>query len=168
MKSGGYQGSLFSNDFVERSIVSDPDWGGLSNDQLDAVVNDLIAIFERFPTNQTPNETQTEDDLIWRVLSCLGWSEYLRQQNLTARGRQDVPDGLLFIDAAAKDRAVAHAEEWKRYEFGAAIIESKRWGRPLDRRSEQRNEIMAPSTQMLRYLRRVDDLWSGLIDLARI
>lgn len=72
-----------------------------------------------------------------------------------------MPDGIVFLDSAAKDRAVAHPEEWKRYGFGAAIVESKRWSRPLDRRSEQRNEIMAPSTQMLRYLRRVDDLTDG-------
>jgi len=156
-----YQGGLFSSDFVENSVSLDPDWKGLFAEQLAMVRCELGTIFTRFPTNQTPNETQTEDDLIWRVLACLGWSEHLRQQNLTARGRQDVPDGILYVDAAAKDRAVAHAAEWKRYEFGAAVVESKRWGRPLDRRSEQRNEVMAPSTQMLRYLRRVDDLTNG-------
>lgn len=161
MSSSAYQGSLFSNDFVERSIADGPDWISISPDELATARRELTAIFTRFPTGQTPNETQTEDDLIWRVLSQLGWSEHLRQQNLTARGRQDVPDGILYLDERAKDRAVAHPEEWKRYEFGAAIVESKRWGRPLDRRSEQRNEIMAPSTQMLRYLRRVDDLTNG-------
>ena len=40
-------------------------------------------------------------------------------------------DGLLFRDAAAKDRANGFTEEWKRYEFGLAVVESKRWGRPL-------------------------------------
>ena len=38
---------------------------------------------------------------------------------------------------------------------------SKRWNRPLDRRSGQRGEETAPSTQMLRYLRRVEDLTTG-------
>ena len=85
----------------------------------------------------------------------------LRQQNLTAHGRDDVPDGLLFADAATKDRANAFAEEWKRYEFGLAVVESKRWQRPLDRRSGRAGEQTAPSTQMLRYLRRVDDLTTG-------
>ena len=42
-----------------------------------------------------------------------------------------------------------------------AVVESKRWLRPLDRRSGRRGENMAPSTQMLRYLRRVDDLTTG-------
>ena len=72
-----------------------------------------------------------------------------------------MPDGLLFADDAAKDRANGFTEEWKRYEFGLAVVESKRWGRPLDRRSGRRGEETAPSTQMLRYLRRVDDLTTG-------
>ena len=92
-----------------------------------------------------------------------GWPASLRQQNLSAAGRQDVPDGLLFQDAAAKDCANGFTEEWKRYEFGLAVVESKRWGRPLDRRSDRRGEETAPSTQMLRYLRRVDDLTTGAL-----
>ncbi len=41
------------------------------------------------------------------------------------------------------------------------MVESKRWQRPLDRRSGKRGEETAPSTQMLRYLRRIDDVTSG-------
>ena len=75
---------------------------------------------------QTPNESQTEDDLIWPVLLRLGWKESLRQQNLSDHGRTDVPDGLLFADAAAKDLANGFNEASKRYEFGLAVVESKR------------------------------------------
>src|SRR5665811_705474 len=110
-----------------------------------------------------PNETQTEDDLIWPVLTALGWDVSLRQQNLTVKGRDDVPDGLLFADQEAKDKANACAEEWRRYEFGLAIVESKRWARPLDRRSGRKDEETAPSTQMLRYMRRVDDITQGKV-----
>ena len=116
---------------------------------------------DRFPTELSPNESQTEDDLIWPVLARLGWTSSLSQQNLSARGREDVPDGLLFADGASKDRANRFAEEWKRYEHGLAVVESKRWLRPLDRRSGRRGEESAPSTQMLRYLRRIDDLTTG-------
>ena len=59
-------------------------------------------------------------------------TDSLRQQNLAPRGREDVPDGLLLGDGAA-----------------------------LDRRSGRRGEETAPSTQMLRYLRRVEDLTTG-------
>lgn len=161
MASSAYQGSLFASDFVESSITALQDWQDLPDAELDTLYKAIADVFIRFPTDKSPNETQTEDDLIWRVLAALGWDEYLRQQNLSAKGRDDIPDGLLFVDKAAKDRANSHPEEWKRYEVGAALVESKRWLRPLDRRSDKRDEITAPSTQMLRYLRRVDDLTSG-------
>jgi len=85
----------------------------------------------------------------------------LRRQNLSVRGRENEPDGLLFKDAAAKSAANQFREEWKRYSLGLAIVESKRWQRPLDRQSGRAEEETAPSTQMLRYLRRVDDLTAG-------
>ncbi len=161
MQNDAFQGSLFSNDFLVESIKSMPDWGGLEDEDVKAVSRDLRAIFDRFPTSQTPNESQTEDDLIWPVLGRLGWIASLRQQNLAPRGREDVPDGVLFKDATTKAEANVFREEWKRYELGLAVVESKRWLRPLDRRSGRRGEETAPSTQMLRYLRRVDDLTTG-------
>ncbi|MEN5115241.1 hypothetical protein ABE453_14560 [Brevundimonas diminuta] len=94
------------------------------------------------------------------MLAALGWSEWLRQQNLTVTGRDDVPDGLLFADAEAKAAANAMDDQWRRYGHGLAVVESKRWARPLDRASG-RDETTAPSTQMLRYLRRIDDTTGG-------
>ena len=156
-----FQGSLFVNDFLCESVTELPDWQAIDVSTLATFEASARDIFNRFPTRKTPNESQTEDDLIWPVLGQLGWTVSLRQQNLSAHGREEVPDGLLFADDAAKDRANGFAEEWKRYEFGLAVVESKRWGRPLDRRSGRRGEETAPSTQMLRYLRRVDDLTTG-------
>ncbi len=155
------QGSLFSADFLTESIRNLDEWSDISEADLNAAESGLRDIFSAFPHRQSPNESQTEDDLIWPVLGVLGWEASLRQQNLSARGREDVPDGLLFADQAAKTRANQFAEEWRRYEFGLAVVESKRWARPLDRRSGRRGEETAPSTQMLRYLRRVDDLTTG-------
>ncbi len=161
MSEGIFQGSLFSSDFLQESISRLPDWSHLDDAALEALQLDLRRIFDRFPTAQTPNESQTEDDLIWPILARLGWIESLRQQNLAPRGREDVPDGLLFKDTAAKSQANTFPEEWRRYGFGLAVVESKRWHRPLDRRSGRRGEETAPSTQMLRYLRRVEDLTTG-------
>ena len=156
-----FQGSLFAGDLLAESTVRPADWPELDDAELDDLEVSFRAVFDRFPTADSPNESQTEDDLIWPVLHRLGWSASLRQQNLTPRGREDVPDGLLFADDAAKDRANGFREEWRRYEIGVAVVESKRWLRPLDRRSGSKGEGIAPSTQMLRYLRRVDDLTSG-------
>ena len=155
------RGSLFSGDLLSETIAGSADWLALDDAVLDDFEASFRALFDRFPVTDSPNESQTEDDLIWPVLDRLGWTASLRQQNLTLRGREAVPDGLLFADDAAKDRANGLAEEWKRYELGLAVVESKRWLRPLDRRSGGSGEGIAPSTQMLRYLRRVDDLTSG-------
>ncbi len=159
------QGSLFSSDFLGETIVGVEEWAAVSEADLEQLARDLRDIFNAFPTDhpkdQAPNESQTEDDLIWPVLERLGWRDHLRQQNLSPRARADVPDGLLFADAEAKKRANGFPEEWKRYELGLAVVECKRWARPLDRRSGQTGEDTAPSTQMLRYLRRVDDLTQG-------
>ena len=158
---GAFQGTLFADDFLRGSIELFEDWQELNDEVLNGLESELHSLFERFPTGGSPNESQTEDDLIWPVLDRLGWRAGLRQQNLSQRGREDVPDGLLFADDATKQRANGLAEEWRRYEFGLAVVESKRWLRPLDRRSGHHGEGTAPSTQMLRYVRRVDDLTTG-------
>jgi hypothetical protein len=150
-------GSLFTLDYLAEAIAETEEYRSLDAAGLRAR---LAAIAAAFPQSHRTNESQTEDDFIWPVLTALGWSESLRQQNLTVSGREDVPDGILFEDEAAKSAANAEAEQYKRYNHGLAAVESKRWARPLDRASG-RDEAMAPSTQMLRYLRRIDDLTHG-------
>ena len=157
------QGSLFTSDFLTESIHDVSEWNAFADADLDRFGVALRAAFDRFPISQTPNESQTEDDLIWPILEELGWTESLRQQNLSPKGREDVPDGLLFESVETKARANGFPEEWKRYGFGRAVVESKRWARPLDRRSGRRGEETAPSTQMLRYLRRIDDITNGTL-----
>ncbi|MFZ5929978.1 MAG: Eco57I restriction-modification methylase domain-containing protein [Pseudomonadota bacterium] len=150
-------GSLLTTDYLVEAIKNEHAYVAVDIVDLRAK---LEAIAGAFPQSLKTNESQTEDDFIWPVLAALGWTESLRQQNLTVSGRDDVPDGLLFASAETKAAANAQGDQWKRYALGLAIIESKRWARPLDRASG-RNEATAPSTQMLRYLRRIDDLTSG-------
>ena len=150
-------GSLFTTDYLIEAITATPAYLAVD---VTAVRARLEAIAAAFPQNSKTNESQTEDDFIWPVLGALGWSESLRQQNLTVSGRDDVPDGLLFADADAKSAANAQEDQSKRYVYGLAMVESKRWARPLDRASG-RDETTAPSTQMLRYLRRCDDITGG-------
>ena len=150
-------GSLFTQDYLIEGIRNTAHFSGVD---VMAIRARLAKILGGFPHGSKPNEATTESDLIWPVMAALGWTDYLTQQNLSGTGRVDVPDGLLFIDAVAKAQANAHPEEWRRYQFGAAIIESKRWGRALDR-AEGKTEKDTPSTQLLRYLRRIDDLTDG-------
>jgi hypothetical protein len=150
-------GSLFTNDYLVEAITATAAYEAVDVDALRAQLTDIA---EAFPQDHRTNESQTEDDFIWPVLGALGWSDWLRQQNLTVTGRDDVPDGLLFADGDAKGLANAQTDQWRRYAHGLAVVESKRWARPLDRASG-RDEATAPSTQMLRYLRRIDDLTGG-------
>ena len=150
-------GSLLTIDYLSEAIKSDPAYLAVDANLLRGK---LDAIAAAFPKNTKSNESQTEDDFIWPVLRDLGWIESLRQQNLTVSGRDNVPDGLLFANADAKAAANAQRDESKLYAFGLALVESKRWARPLDRASG-RDESTAPSTQMLRYLRRSDDITGG-------
>ncbi|MXY06793.1 MAG: hypothetical protein F4Y55_13280 [Gammaproteobacteria bacterium] len=155
-------GGLFAPDFLQsaQSLAALPEWTDFDDAGLDGSEARLRQIFERFPIDGSPNEAETEDDLIWPVLYELGWTANLRQQNLSAKGREDVPDGLLFANDAAKTRAAGVAEGRARYAIGTALVEAKRWLRPLDRAGGGA-EALAPSTQMLRYLRRADDLTEG-------
>jgi len=155
-------GALFTTDYLVEAIKVTAAYRAVDVAGLRARLDQIAAAF---PQNHRTNESQTEDDFIWPVLAALGWSDSLRQQNLTVTGRNDVPDGLLFADAAAKASANAQGDQWRRYEHGLAVVESKRWARPLDRASG-RDETTAPSTQMLRYLRRIDDLTGGALRWA--
>lgn len=100
-----FRGSLFSDDFLSQSIAELPDWKELDPDAVDVLDRSLREVFDKFPVEGKPNEADTENDLIWPILGLLGWTSSLRRQNLTANGMKDVPDGLLFADDAAKDRA---------------------------------------------------------------
>ena len=108
-------GSLFTTDYLVEAIAATPAYLAVDVADLRANLDDIA---DKFPKNARTNESQTEDDFIWPVLAALGWSESLRQQNLTVAGRDDVPDGLLFEDAAAKAAANAQDDQYRRYSYG--------------------------------------------------
>ena len=156
-----YQGNLFTAEFLTEAIQNRPEWNEVNQGTLDEFRASIGEVFSCFPLSKSPNESQTEDDLIWPILESLGWIHSLRQQNLSPKGREDVPDGLLFGRFEAKAEANNFSEDWRRYELGHVVVESKRWARPLDRRSSRLEEKTTPSTQILRYLRRIDDITNG-------
>lgn len=144
-------GALFTQDYLVEGIANSSQYGAVDTE---ATRTRLAAILSTFPHLTKPNEATTEKDAIWPIMAVLGWDEYLTQQNLSVTGRVDVPDGLLFIDASAKAKANEHPEEYKRYQFGAAVFEAKRWGRALDRAEGRKGDDKdTPSTQLLRYMR---------------
>lgn len=154
-------GGLFTRDFLIEGVRETAAWAALNDAEVDKVRTRLAALFAAITKQKAPTEAETEKDLIWPLLEGIGWSEIAVQQNLSAKARDDVPDALLFADAAAKAKA-APLQPWQRFQHGACVIEAKRWNRVLDREDARRKgEAGVPSTQMLRYLRRVDDVTNG-------
>ena len=152
------QGQLFTQDFLTRGVNETPPFQELTEVAFLQFRSELGSIFAGLDVASTINEAQTETLVIQKVLATLGWGgDYLPQVNSDAKGRESVPDYLLFPDSAALEMAKKELRDDRRYRHGLAILEAKRWLRPLDRGDGQdRHDPDAPSSQMLRYLSRVD------------
>ncbi|MFZ4537937.1 Eco57I restriction-modification methylase domain-containing protein [Propionivibrio sp.] len=158
------EGQLFSSDFLLRGIRETDAWRTMPEAELDAFIAALQTHFAPFSAASTLNESQTENELVEPILDLLGWENaWISQVNLSISGREDVPDFLLFSTAQAKASAL-DVSDAERARHGIALLEAKRWLRPLDRSEEaganaatrKRRDFGAPSSQMLRYLSRAD------------
>ena len=152
------QGQLFTQDFLRRGICETPPYQALDADALTRLRDALGAIYAPLRADSNLNEANTEQLVIERVLVELGWgADFLSQTNLSPKRREDVPDFLLFADAPSMQAARNEPREDRRYRHGLAILEAKRWMRPLDRGdAAEATDPGAPSSQMLRYLSRAD------------
>lgn len=151
------RGKLFTDDFITEGIQDTEPWAELSNEVFAGFVEALKECFKGFELTTELNEASTESELIIPVLRLLGWSAYLPQQTVSVSGRRDVPDILLFQDEDAKSRALAEGTENARYRHGIAVVESKKWQRPLDRsEAGGPHDRGIPAAQMLRYLSRAE------------
>ncbi len=142
-------GQLFTNYFLEEGILRTHAWQeSLSQPaDFDSFRAHTQAFIEKAASAHTINEATTEQDLIRPLLDLLGWIDYLPQQG--SDHNADIPDHLLFGDAASKDRASAKPGP-ERYTEALAVAESKRFGLPLDARDN--GQSSAPHAQILRYL----------------
>ena len=152
------QGQLFTQDFLLRGIRETPPYQAIDDAAASRFQTALEAIYQPLRADSALNEAQTEQLVIERVLVELGWGgDYLPQVNLSGKRREDVPDILLFPDSAAIQAARDESRDDRRYRHGVAILEAKRWIRPLDRGdAAEASDPGAPSSQMLRYLSRAD------------
>lgn len=154
-------GQLFTRGFLQEGIRDHEAWRKARESGMDEWRAGLEAMVSALAAQHSPNEAQTEDRLIYPVLESLGWLHRDVQTNASVKGREDVPDALLFSSPETLALA-AGLEPWRRFQHGLCIVEAKRWGRPLDRESkDQKGEEGTPSSQMLRYLRRVEDRTQG-------
>jgi hypothetical protein len=152
------QGQLFTQDFLTRGALETPPYLALTDTAFAAFRAALQGIYAELNAGSTINEAQTEALVINKVLVALGWGDdFLPQVNLSGKRREDVPDCLLFANSSKKSAALAEAKDDRRYRHGLAILEAKRWLRPLDRGdAAEATDPDAPSSQMLRYLSRAD------------
>lgn len=146
-------GALFSQYFLDEGIVQSADWKSIDADALETARAAILLGIEDFDARHQPDEGNTETDFIRPLLTLLGW-EFTVQERINQKGRADVPDYLMFLDANAKAKATKEKSPAARYQLGVSIVEAKRWSAPLDR--AEPGDAGAPSTQVLRYLGTAD------------
>ena len=156
-------GGLLTRNFLIEGISTTAQWSAIDSGAIAEIKARAGDLFTKLLTIKNPNEAVTEKDLIYPLLSAIGWDDLVHvQPNASVKGRKDVPDALLFADDTAHSRARSESDDWKRFQHGLCLVEAKRWGRVLDREEKgPRADDGVPSTQMLRYLRRVDDVTKG-------
>ena len=157
-------GQLFTHYFLTDGIRETPEWKASAADReaFASFREGLARRYEVLRQSRDPNESVTEQDLIRPVLDLLGWEDYLPQQG--AARNEDIPDHLLFADAASKAQAGARANSQDRYLDALAIEESKRFGLPLDNRDgSDRVQRGTPHGQILRYLSTAETVTDGRI-----
>jgi hypothetical protein len=116
------QGQLFSQDFLTRGVTETPPHQELGDTAYSDFKGALQAIFHGLNAQSTINEAQTEALVINKLLVELGWGDdTLPQVNLSGKRREDVPDVLLFANAAAKATALPLKDD-QRYRHGLAIL----------------------------------------------
>jgi len=152
------QGGLFTRDWLTQGIFESAQWRELTEQSVDRAREQIGSLLSSLTKRKAPVEAETEDKLVYPVLRVLGWDHISVQQRMDARGRNDVPDALLFPDAEA-DAAAAGLEPWQRFRHGAALVEAKRWNRPLDRAAQGDQGV--PAAQVMHYLSRADVITQG-------
>ena len=106
--------NLFTNYFLTEGIKATAEWrASISGSTAFAAFRDGVRQrYDALSGSEGPNEAVTEHELIRPVLELLGWADYLPQQGTTRN--EDIPDYLLFTDAASKERAAGRTVERQR------------------------------------------------------
>ena len=150
-------GNLFTNYFLTEGIKATAEWRASISDStaFAAFRNGVRQRYDALNGSEGPNEAVTEQELIRPVLELLGWADYLPQQGTTRN--EDIPDYLLFTDAASKERAAGRANPEERFRDAIVVEESKRFGLSLDARDrDDGRQSRTPHGQILRYLSTAD------------
>lgn len=157
------KGSLFSNYFLEEGIKATEDWKRYSEEELENIYSKISEVFKSFSKRKRPDEADTEDGLIRPIIELLGF-QWSRQKSPSRKGRQDVPDFVLFPDKKSKEDFDKEPSERKPWDKAICILEGKRWKRNLDK-GDKTDPIdsRSPFNQILRYLSVAEPASNGKI-----
>lgn len=140
--------NLFPVHFLEQRL---PEWPEYADLDCAYVLTQLKEIWDR-ERDLLPsfNEDQTEDRLVRPILGILGFS-YTPRPALDVAGRRREPDYALFLDSAGRAEAEAVGGS-ARYLRAVAVLEAKRFDRPLDRRRASGSLSEDPVAQVIHYV----------------
>jgi hypothetical protein len=97
------RGELFTRYFLDDGIREMDQYRRLAAAEVAAFAEEIREHWAHLEEMPHPVEAETETEFIFPILNLLGW-EHLPQQE-PGRGRRDIADALLFVDAETKARA---------------------------------------------------------------
>jgi predicted type IV restriction endonuclease len=100
-------GGLFTRDFLHQGILETAASKALAEADVAAFKTSATQMLAALAARENPNEAETEDNLVYPLLEAIGWADRDVQPNASTKARSDVPDALLFADAATKATAGA-------------------------------------------------------------
>lgn len=140
--------NLFPVHFLTRRLPDWPEYAAFDPTEIQSAIG---AIWERErELLATFNEEQTEDRLIRPILNALGFS-YTPRPNLPVGGRRREPDYALYLDEEERRESEALGGG-ARYAKAVAVLEAKRFDRPLDRRGASGALSEDPVAQIIHYV----------------
>jgi hypothetical protein len=140
--------NLFPAHFLDQRL---PDWPEYAALDPSGLLEEVTAIWgserEVLPSF---NEEQTEDRFIRPILTALGF-KYTPRPAASMAGRRREPDYALFLDAETRADAERVGGS-ARYANAVAVVEAKRFDRPLDRRRAAKALSEDPAAQIIHYV----------------
>lgn len=122
-------GTLFTIDFQIEDIRSTEAWADLADEDVSQFASRCRSLLSGLAARRDPIEAETESHLIWPVVEALGWADWLPQQKLSAKGRKDIPDGLLF-GSPPENESAAGPPSMQRLDDALYVIEATCLGPP--------------------------------------
>jgi len=161
-------GQLFTEYFLKEGIKNTPDYKLIERDEnykknLSQLLEEIENIYNNFKKRKSPDEADTEDDLIRPILDRLGFF-YVRQKSPQKGTRTDIPDFILFSNKKDREefnKAPSNNKPWTK---PICILEGKRFERMLDKKDiKDIIDPSVPSSQILRYMTSIEIASNGKI-----